>query len=264
MNVLFKKLLLITHFSIITKSILCASALSTIDISTPESAAKYRIHDTPESRKSGQTWFNGFNEKQIKYSYFLNGSIIDGTITVCHDSTKEQYHVELCFFVCDSLSKEECNHEIMKHTSRFHDFQAEYKPMKGETDLFSAYLVKTELAGPYEAINQFIPALLKKYNLSYINTTAPTATERENISSHTIFEDITSVSDLTTQASTLSTNRSNSSENDHRPEKRQRLIMPSVVKTKTNKKAKAIKQINGQSSILSFLQKSSKKEESYP
>lgn len=257
MKIFISKLIIILYTFFYNYSNVFATTFNDEDLSTAENRRKYNIHDTPESRKSGQTWYNCSKENRIKYTYFLNESLIDGTIAVCPDSTTEQYHIELCFFVCASLSKEECDSEIKKHTSRFHDFQPEYKP-EVDTGLFSAYLVKTERAGSYEAVNQFIPPLLAKYNLSYINTTTHAATEKENITPLNIHEDIVSETDITTQASSLSTNRSYSPENDHNPKKKQRLdtlVTDKPKAKKRDKKVKTIKQVKGQKSILSFIQK---------
>ncbi|MDP4725453.1 MAG: hypothetical protein NWQ29_00080 [Alphaproteobacteria bacterium] len=233
MNSFLLKLALCTYIA----TNMAMSATSILNGTEPKITSR-NVHDTPEAKKSGQTWYHFDNSKHTKFAYLLSGKELDATISIYKDLSGK-YFSELCFLACLPLTKNECDMEIEKHLKRFVGFDLEYQEKEG---LFSAFLIKTQEIARYADFNQRAASLIAQYGLTYLDLNAVSDTHTENVPP-------SNSEDENTFSSGRTTHSAQTTGEEHL----------NVTAPASKKRKREIKQVAGQSSLLTYFRKNQKK-----
>lgn len=224
------------------------SATSVLNGTEPKIASR-NIHDTPEAKKSGQTWYHYDNSKYTKFTHLLSEKELDATISIYKDLSG-QYFSELRFLACLSLTKNECDIEIKKHLNRFVGFDTEYQ--EEEDGLFSVFLVKTQEIEHYADFHEQATSLITQYGLTYLDLNAVPNTHTENVPP-------SNSEDENTFSSGRTTHSAHTTGEEHinitaPASKKRKNIAPGASK----KRKREVKQVTGQSSLLTYFRKNQK------
>lgn len=211
------------------------------------------IHDTPEAKKSGQIWHHFDKTKYIKHAYLLYENQADVTISIYQDLSGK-YQLELCFISCASLSREEAEREIERHKDRFIGFETEYRENDG---LFSAFLIKTQQIGHYTDFHAVADSMAEQYGLTYLEPKLVSCRSDEVIPScaMALVEEISSNSGHTTHSANTANGALCVDAAGPKGQKRKINATQTKASNKEKRKAKKIKQIEGQTSILAHFKK---------